>query len=164
MESGPSSVTGQHCLICQPLPFSRARNPHLANGRLGQTSSVRIQVQVHISYVALCLFEPQFPYLSHAHGDPKLAPEQCLYWAVFIPTILAPLRADNSVQGPRKLSNGKSQILIGCYRAQSVTSPRGVLGQICRNPQVEETSSPSPTYQWGGDGKVCVSAFSKLSP
>lgn len=57
---------------------------------------------IHISYVALCLFEPQFPYWSHVHGDPTMAPEQLLYWAVLSPIILVPLRADRQHSRPQE--------------------------------------------------------------
>lgn len=79
-------------LSAKSFPF-RPSCPYLKDKRLGQTSSIRIQVQVDISYVALCLFEPQFPNLLHAHGDLTLVPGQVLYWDVFSSTALVPLGA-----------------------------------------------------------------------
>lgn len=59
-----------NALSAKSLPFSRPSGSHLTNGRLGHINPIRIQVQVLISHVALCLFELQSPYLSHAHGTP----------------------------------------------------------------------------------------------
>lgn len=102
-------LTGQQCLICQVTW-------HI-DGWVRLALS-EIQVQEHISYVALCLFEPHFPYLLYAHGNPTLVPEQSLYWVMF----QYHSQLTDSIQGPRKQSSSKSQILIGCHRAQNVTS------------------------------------------
>lgn len=76
-----------------------------------------IQLQEHISYVALCLSEPQLPYLLYAHGNPTLVPEQSLYWGMF----QYHSQLIDSVQGPREQSSSKSQIFTDCHRAQNVT-------------------------------------------
>lgn len=41
--------------------------------------------------MALCLSEPRFPDLLHAHGNPTLVPEQSLYWDVFSSTVYSKL-------------------------------------------------------------------------
>lgn len=57
-------------------------------------------------------------------GIPHWSQNKSLSWGVFSSTILVPLTTDRQCSSLRKQSNSKSQILIGCHRAQNVTYTR----------------------------------------